>query len=105
MKPSRESTSAMRSFTFDAGIMTLAFRAVMALRMRVSISAIGSVILLSLPARLHDARDIAPQRKLTEAQAAQPELAHERPRTAAQRTTATLAHLELALTLDLLRKT
>src|SRR5688500_5422753 len=71
-----------------------------ALRRRVSISAIGSVICCSryfllftsyfllftfyLPAALRHTGDIALQRKLAEAEAAQRELAQVRPRTAAQ---------------------
>jgi hypothetical protein len=35
--------------------------------MRVSISAIGSVIVVPLPARLHDAGDVSAERELTEA--------------------------------------
>src|SRR3954464_13280698 len=104
-KPSDLRTSAMRCFIFDAGMITFAFRAVMALRMRVSISAIGSVIVLPLPARLHDAGDVTAERELTEAQTAQPELAHERAPATANRTTVANAHVELALTLDNLRKT
>src|ERR1700757_4841494 len=87
-KPSSESTSAMRCLIFDDGICTFALRERIALRMRVSISAIGSVI--SSPARLHDARDVAPERQLTEAHTAEPELPHERARPPAQRTTVPL---------------
>jgi len=37
----------MRSFIFEAGIETVSWRAVTALRIRVSMSAIGSVIMAS----------------------------------------------------------
>jgi hypothetical protein len=94
----------MRTFIFEDGMITFAFRAVMALRMRVSISAIGSVIVVPLPARLHDAGDVSTQRELTEAQTAQPELPDEGARTAALRAAVALADLELPLAIDHLRQ-
>src|SRR5581483_11539911 len=94
-KPSSCSTSATRRLSLDEGKSTFALRAVIALRMRVSISAIGSVIFFSLPARLHDARDVPAQRERAEAHTAQPELPHERARPPAQRATAPVAHFEL----------
>jgi hypothetical protein len=90
----------MRAFIFEAGMITFAFRAVMALRMRVSISAIGSVIVVPLPARLHDAGDVSTQRELTEAQTAQPKFADERTRTSALRAAVALANFELPLAID-----
>src|SRR5881392_229375 len=99
-KPSSLRTWATCSFCLDSGMITFALRAVMALRMRVSISAIGSVIVLPLPARLDDAGNVSPERELTEAHAAQPELAQECTRTAALRTTVALADFELPLAID-----
>src|SRR4051812_28054665 len=97
MNPSSARTRASSRLIFDEGIETFAFRAVMALRMRVNISAIGSVMDVPLPARLDDARDVTTERELTEAHTAQPELAHERPRTAAQRAPVALLHFVLLL--------
>src|ERR1700730_15861302 len=59
-------------------------RASDALRMRVSMSAIGSLIVIRLPARLGDARNLASQRQTAEADATQREPADEGPRPAAQ---------------------
>src|SRR6185369_1501416 len=70
------------------------WRACTALRIRVSMSAIGSVMCLpsphlvpsvatGLPTALDDAGDLAPQRQLAEAQPAQRELPQVGPRTAA----------------------
>src|SRR5262245_48143207 len=91
---------AISAFSRDAGTSTRVCLAVTALRIRVSMSAIGSVIKLRLsspchvpkrlgtrapapapsllPAALRDARDVALERQLAEAEAAQRELAHER---------------------------
>src|ERR1700757_609727 len=65
---------------------TVAFSASCALRMRVSMSAIGSVMLMSrsLPARLHDARDLAAHCDLAQLVAAQPELPEHSARPAGQ---------------------
>jgi hypothetical protein len=97
MKPSSTRTCATRCFIFDDGIWTFAFRAVMPLRMRVSISAIGSVMGMSLPARLHDAGDVSAQRELAEAEAAEVELAHVRTAAAAHGAAVANAHLPLHL--------
>src|SRR5579862_788558 len=72
-------TSALKR---DDGISTRGWRAWTALRIRVSMSAIGSVIVTS-PTALDNAWNLAAQRQLAEAQAAQRELAHIRARTAA----------------------
>src|SRR6185437_10558077 len=48
MKPSSLSTWAMATLTFDAGIRTASWREPTALRMRVSMSAIGSLTLMYL---------------------------------------------------------
>src|SRR2546423_12371856 len=94
-KPSCWRISATRSFSFECGMMTFAFRAVMALRMRVRRSAIGSVILS--PARFDDARNVAAQRQLPEAQAAQFEFANESTRAPALGAAVAQLHLVLLL--------
>ena len=59
MKPSLWSTLAKFSFNFELGILTLSNIAEFALRIRVSMSAIGSVIVMSvLPTRLRDAGNL-----------------------------------------------
>src|SRR5689334_16283888 len=58
MKPSDFSTSRTRPRSVEAGVVTVSRRLICALRMRVSISPIGSVRLIdlfSLPARLYHA--------------------------------------------------
>jgi len=70
----------MANFILDAGISQLAWRACDALRMRVSMSAMGSLIVMvvcSLPAGLGHTRDLASQGELPEADAAQCETTHE----------------------------
>src|SRR5438034_9535272 len=64
----------MPTFSFDEGISTKGRSIATALRMRVSMSAIGSVIMES-PARLLHARNQSVQRHVAEAQPAQLELA------------------------------
>src|SRR5512134_1638425 len=84
MKPSSLRMRAISRFVRDDGTATSACRARDALRTRVSMSAIGSEMFIgSLPARLRDARQLAAQRALAEADAAQREAAHERARPAA----------------------
>src|SRR3954468_173989 len=91
--------------------------AVTAFRIRVSMSAIGSVISLfafgyrplsavsvqrsALPAALGDAGDVALERQLAEAQAAQRELPHVGPRTSAQVAAVAQPHLVLRFLLFL----
>jgi hypothetical protein len=87
--------------------------------MRVSISAIGSVILIDsfslsyripsgtrrnewLPARLADARDVARQRLLSETDSAKPELSQESAGSSAAPTPIVLSHRELWFALALL---
>src|SRR3979409_201798 len=67
----------MALFTFDAGITTLTFSVACALRMRVSMSAMGSLMLMYglLPARLDHSRDLATHGDLADLVAPQPELA------------------------------
>src|SRR5262245_49201295 len=74
--------------------------ATLALRMRVSMSAIGSVIIgrsLLSPARLGQAADLAGVGEVAHADAAQTELPVHRPRPAAAAATGVGAHLELRL--------
>src|SRR3982750_2034915 len=101
---------AMSAFSRDAGMSTRVCLAVTALRIRVSISAIGSVIFLSLqpsalshqpsaicqlPAALRHAGDVAFERELPEAEAAERELPHVGARPAAQAAAVAQPDLEL----------
>src|SRR5580700_4238436 len=81
---------AISVFSLEAGTSTLGWRARMALRTRVSMSAIGSLVIPALqlflwlsPARLRDAGDLPVQRQLAEAQPANAELAQKRARPSA----------------------
>src|SRR5512132_2431311 len=67
----------MARFTFDAGTSTLTFSVACALRMRVSMSAMGSLMLIRflLPARLDHSGDLAAHGDLADLVARQPELA------------------------------
>src|SRR2546425_12316570 len=86
MKPSPLRSSAMRIFSFEAGMSTFSCSARLAFRIRVSMSAIGSVMDIGslLPARLDDAGDFAPEGQLPKTQPAQLELAEVAARPAAQ---------------------
>src|SRR5574340_206095 len=77
MYPSSFSIRAISAFNLDAGTSTFGWRALMALRTRVSMSPMGSLVmlLLPLPARLDHARDLPVQRELAETQAAHAEFA------------------------------
>src|SRR3972149_5738714 len=76
MNPSCLSVCARETFSLEAGMSVKSCRAVRALRTRVSISAIASVtIALVLPAGLLYSRQVAFQRKLAEADAAERESA------------------------------
>src|SRR5215208_4772377 len=66
-----------------AGISTVSWAAMIPLRMRVRKSATGSVIDMGSPAALGHAGDVAVVGQLAQADAAQPELAVHRARTAA----------------------
>src|SRR6516162_4889537 len=70
---------AISAFSREAGTSTLGWRAAMALRTRVSMSAMGSLIIFLLPGllptRLDHSRNLAVERKLPEAQPAYPEFA------------------------------
>src|ERR1039458_3394191 len=81
---------AISVFSLEAGTSTLGWRARMALRTRVSMSAIGSLVIPALqlflwlsPARLRDAGDFPVQCQLAEAQPADAELAQKRARPSA----------------------
>src|SRR5947209_5750703 len=84
-KPSSLSTWAMRVLSLVEGMSTAARSMRAALRMRVSMSAIGSVIMVASPSptRLLDARDQAVAGQVAEADAADAELPVHRPRPAA----------------------
>src|SRR2546426_12814421 len=82
MKPSSFSNSAMRTFSLLEGMSHFSCSARLALRMRVSRSAIGSLRIL--PARLHDARHLALEGELAETQATHLELSDVRPRASAE---------------------
>src|SRR5579864_9122395 len=78
---------AISAFSLEAGTSTFGWRAWIALRTRVSMSAMGSVVIVLLlrllPARFDHARNLAIERELPEAQAANAEFPQKRPRTAA----------------------
>src|SRR5689334_8370782 len=78
MKPSDCSTSSTRPRSVEAGVETTSLRRIWALRIRVSISPSGSVrliCLLSLPARLDQARDLPEIAEFTQGDTAHLELA------------------------------
>src|SRR5579872_983244 len=104
MKPSSLRTFAISFFNRDEGTSTRSCLAIFALRMRVSMSATGSVItaiclLLPLPRCLGDARNLAAMRELAEADPAQAELAQVASRPAAALAAVVLAHRELLFAL------
>src|SRR3990172_216095 len=111
MKPSSLRMRAISHFSRLPGTSTWSFRAPFALRMRVSMSAIVSVITPPIPASspgspagLDHAGDLAPVRQLPQADAAEAELAKDRPRPAAAETPRVGAHLELGGPLPLLQQ-
>src|SRR5262247_2043865 len=75
MNPSALRISAIRTFKRDDGISTFSCSARLALRMRVSRSATGSLLMGASPAGLDHARDLAFERQLPEAQPTHLELA------------------------------
>src|SRR5579875_2935490 len=105
----------MCALSFEWGMVTVSWNAVLALRNRASMSAIGSVIVMSdllsrrgsrrpatkvvgcLPARLGDAGQLARVRHLPQADPAQAELAVDRVRAAAALATRVAADGELRL--------
>src|SRR3954454_22483950 len=89
---------AISSFSFEEGSSTRSCSALLALRMRVSMSATGSVIigvLSSLPAALRQARDHALVGELPQADPAEPELLEHGARTAALVAAGVRTHLVL----------
>src|SRR5215472_6466556 len=89
---------AISVFTLEAGTSTFGWRALIALRTRVSISAMGSLVMnapYSLPTGLHDAGNFTVQRELTEAEPAHAVLAQEAARAAAAPAAIPVAALEL----------
>src|SRR4051794_30618990 len=95
--------AASASLSFEEGMRTSSCIATLPLRMRVSMSAIGSVIVIAAsPARLGDAGDLAGVRHVAEADAAEPELAVHRLRSPALPAARVGAHLVLGLPLLLL---
>src|SRR5215470_14963635 len=98
---------ASASFSFEDGMITSSWNAVLAFRMRVSMSASGSVIMSApplSPRRLRHARHFAGMDHLAQADAAQPEAAVHRTRAATPPATGVRAHLELRLALLLLHE-
>src|SRR5574340_16405 len=67
----------MEDFSLEAGITVSVWPTIWALRMRISMSAMGSLMLIrfSLPARLDHARHLAAQREIAQLVAAEAELA------------------------------
>src|SRR5580698_6133552 len=98
-------TRAISTFSFDCGISTRRCFALTALRMRVSMSAIGSVIVIvcpRLPAGLAHARQEPVQCHVPEANSAQTELAQEGAGATAPLAAVVLPDGELGLALALL---
>src|ERR1700688_410959 len=106
MYPSRCRMRARDSFSFELGILTLSCIAVLALRMRVSMSAMGSVIVMGAslpsPARLGDAGDLPGMHHHAQADAAEAELPQDGPGTAAPPASGVRPDLELGRALLLL---
>src|ERR1700744_6115491 len=105
MYPSRVSTAARASFSLDEGIRTVSCMATLALRMRVSMSAMGSVMVircpLPLPTGLGHAGHLAGVYQLAQADTAETELPVHRVRPPAPATAGVGPHLELRLALGL----
>src|SRR5689334_7987969 len=90
MYPSCLRTWAMATLTLDAGVATTARSVICALRMRVNISAMGSVMLMGhslLPARLDDARDLPAHTVFPQLVAAEAEFAEDTAWTTGDRAT------------------
>src|SRR6187401_838877 len=96
MKPSSLRMRAISRLVRDAGTTTSVCRAREAFRTRVSMSAMGSEMFIgSLPARLRDAGQLAQERSLPEADAAEREASDESARSTADVAAVIRAHLEL----------
>src|SRR5579871_1367637 len=95
---------AISVFKCEAGTSTLGWRALIALRTLVSMSAMGSLVIRSsLPAGLDHARNFAVQCELAEAQAAHAELAQKCARPAAAPAAVAVTDFEFRLLLQILR--
>src|SRR6266581_1574602 len=94
MYPSSFRRRAISTFIRELGITAFSWSALFAFRMRVSMSATGSVSIGS-PARLGHARDRALVREVAQADAAKSELAEDRARPAAPVAARVVADLEL----------
>src|SRR4051812_47642232 len=97
--------AARASFTFELGMRTSSCIATLALRIRVSMSAIGSVMVMRRPpspAGLVDAGDLAGVNHVPKTDAAQLELAVHRVRAATALAARVAPDLELRLALRLL---
>src|SRR6478609_2376645 len=94
---------ARASLSFEEGMRTVSCMATLALRIRVSMSAMGSVIVMArpLPARLRHAGDLAGVHQLAQADAAQTEFAQNRVGPAATPAAGVRPYLELRLALSL----
>src|SRR3954466_345529 len=86
---------AISFFSFEDGISARSCSALLALRMRVSMSATGSVIIAASPRALGHAGDDPGVGELAQADAAEPELLEDRARPAALVAAAVVARLEL----------
>src|SRR5215207_4754494 len=96
MYPSSLSSRAISTFTLEVGMRALSWSALFALRIRVSMSAIGSVTTsTSLPAALRHSGDRAVVRELPQADPAEAELSKDRTWTSAAVTARVGACLEL----------
>src|SRR4051812_33118088 len=96
---------ARASFNLEDGIFTVSCMATLPLRMRVSMSAMGSVIVMRCapsPAGLGHAGNFAGVGQVAEADAAKPELAEHRTRATAPAAAGVRLHLVLGLALLLL---
>src|SRR5262245_23916957 len=95
MNPSSLRSSTMRIFSLEDGMSTFSCSARLALRMRVSRSAMGSLFMIASPARLDHARHLALEGQLPEAQTAELELPQVAARASTQLTAAIGATGEL----------
>src|SRR5436305_14567747 len=96
MYPSSSRMRAISSFSFEVGISVRSCSALLALRMRVSMSATGSVsISFLLPRALRHAGDDALVGELPQADPAEPELLEHGARPTAAVAAGVVAHLEL----------
>src|SRR3974390_758796 len=101
MYPSHSRMAASDSFSFEPGIDTVSNWAELAFLMRVSMSAIGSVIVMAapLPTRLRHAGNLAGVHHRPQADTAQSELAVDRARAATLPAPGVAPHFELGNTL------